>query len=827
MKARHRRTLFFSILSVFLALILALVIVPPMFNLKGLRPGLENAILRQTGIPTKIDGRINISLLGHLHIVAYDVSIPNGKIDSVMFAVPLGKIFNLSDVNSLDEIFLDEANMYIQNLSAPHIDTKINITDSIVRFLNKDYKIIDGTLDGDNFHGIIRTNQHKYSLEKSGAIFSVINKNEGLTITGEFLPSGSARATLSIDTNNINAWFDFFEPDIYEHVQLKMNINWDGKYGFVFSNLRGKVGGDDFTGSIELPESGMRKIKFSSQKIDFDLSFLLSQKSLLTNAELELDLTGRLKFANKYYDKVKLIARGTDDAIIIENLEFENDKTSGVIKGEITGAGAKNLALNFNYGDAEIYCLFNGMPDIWRCDDYEYTDNNLSISGTLTTDTNGFAATLKSDDLMPDNFDFASATSFLGRTGTIIFEFADAKGRIEIKDKKQNIIYDFIIGKSLSQTNKNEFEFLPDDMRNETGEMFWNENDFNFSAYSGKWELTTQGNFFYLSAASAKDFLRGFYPELELPFINDFPFEMSGNYSKSSVNDLEIRIINHIFRGSANQANITLKTPLLNLDDFINRAYFDNYEETQFLSDVPVIALFRLAPTGLSFSAENIIWHGEKYDNFVYSLRDKTQDFGITDDARGSLLASLKKREGASYDIMLKLNRFAFAGGLLGRDAPLNISDSVATGRAQLMTNGKIAYDFWRNLVGDIELTFDGGNVIGIGTDALYAALPSLTIATTEDAIARAISGGITAIKSLRITGKYDNGKFQTTSPFALVARQTEITGNLQLDEMGMSAQTMILLRGLSSNPAPIPMTILPPNERSYTITETIRTMEI
>ena len=97
MKARHRRIVFFSILSVFLALILAAIIIPPMINLERMRPGFESALLSQTGTTAKINGRINVSLLGRAHVVAHDVIVPNGKIDSVMFTIRLSEIFDVSN----------------------------------------------------------------------------------------------------------------------------------------------------------------------------------------------------------------------------------------------------------------------------------------------------------------------------------------------------------------------------------------------------------------------------------------------------------------------------------------------------------------------------------------------------------------------------------------------------------------------------------------------------------------------------------------------------------------------------------------------------------
>lgn len=826
MKARHRRIVFFSILSVFLALILAAIIIPPMINLERMRPGFESALLSQTGTTAKINGRINVSLLGRAHVVAHDVIVPNGKIDSVMFTIRLSEIFDVSNAKLSGTIYVDGAQLEIQSLESPKIETEILLSNSAVKFMGKNYDIVQATLQDGNLDGWVRTEQHKYFIKSNMDEFSVTNKSEGLSIIGKWKTGGGANASLAIDTDDINSWFDFFEPAIQDHVTLTMSVDWDGGYGFKFSDIRGNIGGDDFTGSIELPaDNGMRKIQIKSDKINFDLSFLLTQKTLLKNVNLDLDLRGNLKFANTSYDMIRLNAVAENDKIKIENLKFVNKKIKGVISGNITGDGAQNLIMNLTRGDDEIYCLFNGTPQIWRCDEYEYTGKNLIANGKLSVDKSGFTALLNSKQPMPESFDFAGTLAFLGDNGSIDFQFSNMAGKMDIINKKQTINYNFVNNKSLNWLDASDFQFLPESMRMQSGIIQWKDNDFSFIPENKKWELTTQGNFFYLTGTSALEFINARRPSLDLPFINDFPYEVSGNYSGNYITDLEFRIADHIFRGNVNGTNITLKCDTLNFDKFANKKYFDNYEEMQFLSSAPILAPFELGGINLSLGADQLIWNGEKYDNFVYSLRNDTQDFSITDDARGSLLVSLKAR-GNTYDLLIKLNRFAFIGKLLDNTSPLNISDSVVTGQTRLSTSGKIAYDFWRKMKGMLDLSFDGGTLHGIGTDAFYARAATITPLTAEDAIAHAISGGETKIKTLRIKGEYEDGKFQTTGPLSLSARHTEISGNLQLDDGKMSADINILMRGVSVEPKPVSLKIMPTGERNYSLSEIMRVID-
>ena len=825
MKARHKRLVFLIVLSVLALFGLAVAIIPPMISLNRLKPHFEHVILSQTGIPAKINGNIHMSFLGRTTVVVRDVKIPDGKIDSVLFSVPLSSIFDISQAPLTERIILDGAKLEIKEIIAPKIIRPIDLRDSEVSFMGKSYRILEGQLQNGNFRGTVRTDQHKYTIETSGYDFTVINKNEGLLIRGMLRPSGGAVGQLAIDTDKINAWFDFLEPKIEQHVNLTMNFDWDGNYGFKFSDLRGDIGGYDFTGNLELPENGPKTIQFKSDNINIDLTFLLKKQSIVNDSILSLDLRGNLKFMNTVYNRIKLNVMGEGDEIIIDKIEFENNKISGSIVGEITAQGAQSLTLRFMRDGAEISCLFSGDAEVWQCNEYSYSNKDIAITGTLAVDKNSFHATLLSKSMMPENFDFAKALAFLGNNGVVVFDFANAAGKITIKNKKFTIEYTSVKNKSLDWLGAG-FEFLPISMRGARGQMTWDAETFSFIPVGEEWELHLQGNFFFMSGNSAQELLTAFYPNIELVFANDFPYQISGNYSKPYIKDLEIRIADHIFRGTMSGSNITLKTDILNLDIFANQKYFDNYEEMRFLSGAPILAPFMLGDTGLSISASVIVWDENSYDNFVYSLRNGTQDFSITDDAKGSLMVSIKKNSAATYDILVQLNKFAFAGFLLGPNSPLDVSDSVITGRAALSSQGKIAFDFWNNIKGTLDISFDGGILNGIGTDWFYARASNLTRLNVEDTISYALSGGDTKIKSLRVSGIYENGKFQTNKKFLLTARNTEMSGNLQLQEGKLSAQIGILLRGSSPDPRPISLNIMPNGERNYSLSEIMMVLD-
>ena len=279
---------------------------------------------------------------------------------------------------------------------------------------------------------------------------------------------------------------------------------------------------------------------------------------------------------------------------------------------------------------------------------------------------------------------------------------------------------------------------------------------------------------------------------------------------------MNIKIGDHTFTGTLSGNNITLHTDILNLDSFINQKYLDNYEELSFLTTLPITIPFEL-PLNISLSADAMIYNGTVFRNFVYALKPDSQTFSISDHDRGNLLATLT-RDKNKYDIFAQLNRFKIDGTLLSRHMPLNIRDTTITAEINMRTFGNIAHDMEYNLVGDMDLSFEGGYLIGIGIDEFFAAAPQLNTFNTEYALSYALDGGESRIKKMHVAGEYKNGDFKTTSPVMLQLRHTDATGTLEITDSAMYATLDMVLRGTSPDPQPINLDILPDNTRQYTL---------
>lgn len=804
-KPRYKRRIFWTGLCIAGVAALAIVFVPPMINLNSMKPRLESAIVQRTGIPAKINGDINFSLLGHATIVAHDVSVSNGKIKSTLFAIPLREIFNLENAKLSGQITVYGARIDIQDLSPIEIKNDIAIYNSTVRFLDKDYDIIRGRLSHGQFAGTVRTNQHKYEIEFDDDEFIIKNHSNKLEIIGRLYSDGSARGELAIDTNNINRWFEFDQPRIDRRIDMTTNFEWDGKYGFDFSNIRG----NGFSGNIQLMPDGARKIQLAAKDVEYDFSFLTRPGKIFFNTAFDLDFYGHMKLAGRTFDHLKINAVGTSDALQIGTIVADRITLTG---GRIDANGAHDIMITMPLDGRDAMCLFSGTPQNWKCREFTYGD----MHGSLSVDGTTFNISVTSDSDMPSAAQLRKMTKRLGKRGTIIFQFRDAAGTINVSETAAVPSFTFARNKTLSWINPG-LNFIPQSMMDAPGDFEWNGRMVAFEPYDRKWRMSVYDGHFYIAGDNFKEWL----PGIDLDALNNLGYIVSGDYKNGNISNLEIKIAGHTFTGNAVGDAITLKTDTLDLDSFVNQNYIDNYEELSFLGPSPIMIPFDV-PVRISMAAATLIYNGNEYKNFIYALKPNSQTFSIADRARGNMLATIERNKN-NYDISVQLNRFAIQGALLSSDMPLNIRDTLITAEINMTTSGQIAHDITYNLRGDVDMSFDGGYLIGMGIDEFYGSAENITRLNAEYALSDALDGGETQIKKMHITGKYADGNFATTAPITLSMRHTDATGALQIQNHDMTAQFYLVLRGTAPAPAPIDFEITSGAVRNYSLSEIMR----
>ncbi|MDR1696810.1 MAG: AsmA family protein [Rickettsiales bacterium] len=260
---------------------------------------------------------------------------------------------------------------------------------------------------------------------------------------------------------------------------------------------------------------------------------------------------------------------------------------------------------------------------------------------------------------------------------------------------------------------------------------------------------------------------------------------------------------------------LDIKTPLFDMDKFINAEFFDDYENEKFLSAPPIAFPFDLG-FEISVNADTVKIFGETYSGFLYSANGASQKMSISDDARGNLMLFITRR-GDEYLITAQAGKFIWPEKILPDAAAINLSDTVMTLNAELETFGLIAADFDDNLAGDIEITFHGGTLHDFGTDDFFARAGNLDRMNAEMAIARALDFGTTKLKTLTLSGIYADKIFDIGN-FDMSTRHTEMSGRAKIANGRISINADVLLRGTSPAPKPIRFELLENGTRRYSL---------
>ena len=805
LKPRYKRRIFWSIISAIATIGLLMVLIPPMITLNNFRPTIEQSIKTQTNVPVKLGGNLHFSLLGGATIAAHDVEIPNAKIGTVLFSIPFRSFFNLGNSKLNDAVVIYDANITVDKLAPAAFNHNIEIYNSNITFMGRKFHIIRADFTDGQFHGTVRSQNHKYEVEFIGDSFTIKNKNNDLDLTGKFFPDGSIRGHMDLETQYINEWFGFEEPQIKQTVKLSTDFEWNGHDTYEFTNIHS----DNFAGNITVSEDGTRTVQLVSPDIDFDFSFLMRPTKLFNKTKFDIDFYGALKFGSKTFKHLKIDVTATTDKLQITNVVADDIIISS---GTITKNGAENIMITMPYNGIETMCLFSGTPTKWECSKFSYGN----YSGSIYVDKDKFTINIQSKNQMPSNTEFMDMIYKLGDTGIVNFNFSDIAGTYDIKNKKISATYNFAKNKTLKWL-KVKIPFIPDFIMNAPGDFIWQNGALSFIPHNNTWEFFTHDNYFYISGTSFKSWL----PNIDLRFINDSKYSVSGFYKNGKISNLEITIANNKFSGSVSNKTITLHTDELSIDSFTNTSFIDNFAELEFLTNDPILTLFEI-PVNISLSANALIYQGNKYNNFVYSLKSDSQTFSITDKTRGNLLATIEKKK-SKYEIFAQLNKFETNGNLLSSNMPLNIRDTMLTGELSFTTNGKIAHDIYYNIRGDIDITFTSGYLIGMSFDEFYASAQNITTLNAEYALSKALSSGETKLKTMRLIGTYNDGNFITTQPIELSMRHTDAIGGLAITNGEMTAEFDLTLRGTASTPVTINLGIMPNNKRQYSLSEIMR----
>ena len=571
-KQKHTNHFLLFLLSFITIFVLALIIVPPMITLNSMKPKIEAAILAKTGIPTKIHGNVNFSLMGSASIVAHNLSVPNGVVSSVVFKVPMLDIFNLQKATISGEIYVNGASLYVEKITPFNIENKIIVDNSKIRFLNKEYKIIHADFSKNDVTAFVRTDQHKYEIKSTNNDFVIKNKNNNLILNGKLLKDGTAQAHISIIAQDINRWFEFKTPRITGHFPITADVYWDGGYGVKFDNISAK----DVHGSIEFKDDGYKIVKLKASNANYNMSFVLKDPYILQDASFDLDFYGKIKFGNRTFEHLKIITYGEKDKIIIENVIADDIHVAG---GFIDKTGAHNVNIAGTLSGLHTTCLFNGTPTDWYCKEYSHGNN---ITSVFSVKNDVIDADVYSTAIYADMKPFVVTIRKLASSGEVRFYYPDMVGTLHLKKDSYTVDYTRLDNKSLNQAKVN-LKFLPDFMKDEPGDFVWVGGIMIFTPNSKQWQLSKSIDFFILRGKNFKKLTQ----KVDLQAFNDLPYVLSGNYKNGTISDFTVEIADHKLTGILSGKSITLKTDVLNADLFANESFMEKFEDLSFRTKHP------------------------------------------------------------------------------------------------------------------------------------------------------------------------------------------------------------------------------------------------
>ena len=840
MKPSVRRKLFLYASVAITVLLMAYLIVPPLVPLEKFRGDFSTALSQKLEDDVEIYGKIRLSLLGSPMISIENIRVGNNRIQTARFRVPWRGLARMSEANIIGSVRLSGMEMSISSLAFPDVKNKMIITNSKIRFGDRDYEVVDAAIEPGRVSANIRTARHRYHIEVRGGNFTVRNPNENLEIIGALVQCGTgvikASGRLGIESGDINDWFEFKYPVIRGRTRAEMTFDWDGRGHFDFREIEATNGAARFDGRVQAWfENGnlvRRNIRMNVTNAELDLRFIERNMDYLDNANFIVNISGRIRSPFRGFQNLtRLQLRSSSDepgVINFDTLHAAGPAAVLTVSGLLDNRTAHNMDVRLNdlKNQRTVRCMLNGDMDNWRCDRYQFASQNFSASGTIVVSPDAVRLEFNSPNYRPGIDSVAQLERNLrGRTAAVEFHIGDMVGRANIARGSRRIEY---AQKGATLSGLPIKLPLPEEMLSVSGNIaaLISNDTVSFSFEAPDWSFSIDDtDRFALNHNNAKTLLKMVSGVQRLPFVKDnMPVLVTGDYRGNIISNIGIEFAGMKLFGQILNNALTLKTDRLDFDSFLDEAWFENFEDNQYLTADPTLAPFDLGH-GVAITADKIILNGAEYKDFVYALSGNTQTMSLSDSGEGNLLVSVS-RDRMNFKYLAQLNNFHIPGFLLGAASAVNVKGATVTAQAELATSGLTAYDIRQNMAGILDISIDGGELHGLGTDEFYGNAGRMGRQDSEDAVRRMLMGGISEIKEMQIIGEYTGGDFRTTRPFMLTLRHTDITGNAWIRSGVLSARANIFLRGTALVPRPIALN-LDGTARSFSISDIMRGIDL
>ncbi|MDR2685902.1 MAG: hypothetical protein LBB23_03985 [Rickettsiales bacterium] len=792
------RAIWFPSIVVAVAAVAALLF-PAFSDFSYIKAGMANALSARSGAEVSINGSVKIALLPRPVLRAHEVvaKTTDYQISANALQFPIS----------------------IENILAPAaaaVPSEITIRGGTLLTNDRKFTEINGraTLAGKSFSGSFEHAGRKFIASISDGAAKIENPNLALRAEFKFDANG-CEGTFKGSFQNLetflNEWGYSFSEVAKRPWAITTEFNLD-RAGLNLKNMTLASADTILSGRATFPKNDVQTLDLVMA--DGNLGIL--EIPDLTDKNINIIGSGKFDFRGRTAKKFDISMAGG----ILKRADILGDDWNIHASGSFKGGKAENLDLSLFEKDgraiagisapASVRCILTTSGENWECSSLSISGESFSMSGAA--EMQGGQMNLKLDRIngMEINDIIKSATDRFQNDIKITFPggqfgignssktYANDKAKLKdipFKSSITDLIPPALVQKikgKISAESRSGFE------------------SFAFDSDNLKIAITDNNGAIQF-AASGRDFAGIFgdvFPGAGGKFLKpDLPFDISGNFSGGDFDDIKINIAGQEFTGRGADGRISLNGKTLNIDDLKSPDWNINFEQLQFVSQDPMLSMFRITPD-FSLATARVISGGATYQDLAYSKIGTAQKASLTDGSTGVGVWEITRRGGSEYEINVKISGFKIPG-LFANLPGLNVEGATLTAEAWLTTMGLTANDVRQNLAGSAELNFDGGKVVGIDTRRVFAA--PISHGNAFDVVSSAFAKDASMpIRTLNVPLRISGGSALSSAPMNIRSDTSNISGFIKSDSEGTAAKLSVVFKNGAAEPRPLEVRVAP-----------------
>ncbi|MDR0319151.1 MAG: AsmA family protein [Rickettsiales bacterium] len=835
MKRRTKaRIIWFSTL-ILAAAFAAVMLFPAVSDFSFLKGGLVSAMSQHSGMTVQMDGPVKITLLPRPTLRAHNVRVKTERFDasaeSVQFPIRISDIRNPLNITVPSAVSVRGAKIdFGGKWAAESIDGKLSLK--------------DGGFAGSFFH-----NGRRFTADiKDGralienSAFSMAAEFDYKFAGGKFEALGKFKGSFPDAEEFINGFGYSFGEVAARPWGINADFVWDGKT-LNLGNMTLSSTDTILKGSAKIPASGAARLDL--QMIEGDLSIL--ETPGLSSKILNMSGAGRFRRGDRIIKKFALSAAPTGERTEITRAEFAGDDFQLRAKGFLKDSVADNMSVSLYQKDGSdligmnrpvsIRCDLSGdiSEQLWECKNFLLNMEKVQIGGEIEMSPAAFRARIGKMSGMDKSVLIKKIEKEAGRDIDIrwpesgeFYTFIRGDGTRLLKSvnsRLEDIPFALpLLGKIPAELKQKLRGEVYAEKRENVQAVSVKNKDIDFAIIddSGSIRWTLNGEDLAGTFAQA-------FPGFDTAFMKDgIKFEFSGEYRRGKFENLKLSTTNgtfrQTFRGWGEDGAFKWTTEEFNIDTLLSQKWIKDYEQLQFLHQMPIISLFRI-PFDFSLTADKAVaFDNQEFKRLVYSRAGHTQKISVENTAGGNGIAEISRVGGADFEISIKASRWKIPGKLSLRPG-LNIMDTTASGEILLTTFGLTANDITENIEGSADLAFEGGAIVGMNANAIRNA--AINRGNLDEFLGRAFAPEAKMeIRTLSIPVRISGAEVISSAPFNLKSDSANAAGEISAMTDGVGAKMWVSFKNAAPETRPLEITVSPAGGVKFDGTEALRSID-